>query len=97
MVNGKDVWATVKELGYLTLEAKDIFSKVNFRRDQWIPVWSSIPIHRNFTAGIPCRNKNGFRHPHNSIHQSVKLRSVNSFMSLDSDCSQGIDQNSGIV
>jgi hypothetical protein len=47
----------INEKGHLIQEAQNIFSVDNYRKDEWITVWSSAPINHNVTIGIP--NKNG--------------------------------------
>ncbi len=47
----------INEKGHLIQEAQNIFSVDDYRRDEWISVWSSAPINHNVTIGIP--NMNG--------------------------------------
>jgi len=49
----------INEKGHLVKEAKDLFKDTlqDYRRDEWITVWSSAPINHNVTIGIP--NFNG--------------------------------------
>jgi hypothetical protein len=47
----------INEKGHLIQESQNIFSLENYRKDEWITVWSSAPVNHNVTIGIP--NLNG--------------------------------------
>lgn len=46
--------ARINEKGHLIVEAKNFFAKgINYRKDEYLTVWSTAPIHQNFTIGVP--------------------------------------------
>ena len=48
----------INEKGHLIQESKDLFTNTypEYRKNQWITVWSSAPINHNVTIGIPFDN-----------------------------------------
>ncbi len=46
----------INEKGHLIQEAQNIFAVGDYRKDEWITVWSSAPINHNVTIGIPSMN-----------------------------------------
>ena len=53
--NNSHIRLRINEKGHLIEEVQGLFSKTvpNYRRDEWITVWSSAPIDHNTTIGIP--------------------------------------------
>ncbi|KAJ3148151.1 hypothetical protein HDU86_007574 [Geranomyces michiganensis] len=45
----------INDKGHLVIEAQNMFNKLGYRVNDYVPVWSTVPSHLNFTVGIKGR------------------------------------------